>query len=85
MIKTSCDEHLPNGWVAPVIRLALRPNAYVEVVMATSEKSGYRPLSIPVEANHVLSQFLKGLIEGLLVVFGLALAEADDPSAIADE
>ena len=84
MIETSEGEHLPYSRVTPVIWLALRPNAYVEVVVATFEHGGHRPLTIPVEAYHVLSQFLKGLIEGLLVVFGLALAEADESSFIAD-
>ena len=35
VIETSVDEHLPNGRVTPVIRLALRPDADVKVVVAT--------------------------------------------------
>ena len=85
MIETGKLEHLPYRRVTPVIWLALRPNADVEVVVATFENAGHRPLAIPIEANHVLSQILEGLIESFLVVFGLALAVADDPSAIADE
>ena len=52
--------------------------------MATFENGGHCPLTIPIEANHVRSKFLKGLIEGFLVVFTLAFAEADEPSFIAD-
>ena len=77
VIETGKLEHLPYSRVTPVIWLALRPNANVEVVVATFENAGHRPLTIPIEANHVLSQILEGLIESFLVVFGLAFAEAD--------
>ena len=80
VIETGKLEHLPYSRVTPVIWFALRPNANVEVVVATFENAGHRPLTIPIEANHVLSQILEGLIESFLVVFGLTFAEADQPS-----
>ena len=84
MIETGEGEHLPYSRVTPVIWLALRPNAYVEVVMAAFEHRGHRPLTIPVKTNHVLSKFLKGLFKGFLVVFGFTFTKADEPSSISD-
>ena len=84
VFQTSKGEHLPYSRVTPVIWLALRPNAYIEVVMAAFEHRGHRPLTIPVKTNHILSKFLKGLFKGSLVVFGFTLTKADEPSFISD-
>ena len=82
----ACEfEHLPDLWVAPVVWLALRPNADFEVVVTAFEYSWHCLKVIPVQNHHVRLQLLEGIIEGALVVCSLALAKANHSSLVADK
>ena len=63
VIEARGDEHLPDGGVTPIVRYTLRPNADVEIVMATLQVGWHGNMLIPVEADHVLLQLLECLIE----------------------
>ena len=78
-------EHLPDGWVTPVVWPALRPDPEVEVIMSTLKNRGHGPPSIPVQAHHVLLQLFERIVKGHFIVSCLALAKADNAFTIADE
>lgn len=44
-----------------------------------------RPVLIPVQAHHVLPEFLECLVKGLFVIFALSLAIADEAASVADK
>ena len=84
MIEACTGQHLPNRRVAPIVMLCLRPYADVKIIVTTLEVRGNCEVGVPIETNHVLLQLLEGSLEGLLVVFTLALAETDHTAPVAD-
>lgn len=83
--ETSVLQHLPDGWVAPIVRHLLRVDLYLEVVVAAGQDLRAREDVLDVEEQHVGPGVLERVVEGLLVLTCLALAVCDHTTAVADE
>ena len=85
MVEASGLKHLPDRRITPVVRFLLRPDADIEIVVASIQMSGHCPVCIPVKQYHILLELLEGLIKSLLIVFAFTLAIADGASTISNE
>ena len=78
-------QHLPDGWITPVVGHLLREDIDLKVIMATRENSWAREDLIDIQANHVLSCFLHCIIKSLLVLLGFAFPISHAAISIAKE
>jgi len=81
------QKHFPNGGVTEVLGTALTGiQLNKEVIVRTFESGGHRGnLLVERDASHILSHLFERVVESMLVVFSLALAETDKAMAIANE
>ena len=85
MIESGGLEHLPDSRVAPVVWHGLGPDIDVEIIVSSFQVGWHSPVGVPIKADHVLLQFLEGLVKGSFVILALALAKTDLAPAVSDE
>jgi len=78
-------EHFPDGWIAPVVWRMLREDLDFEIVVATFEHPWTREDIFNVDAHHVLTGFLEGVIECLLVLTSFSYTVGHEALTITDK
>ena len=74
MEKACVLKHFPHGWIAPIVGDGLWEYFDLEVIMSSRKYPRTCKHFLNVQANQVLSSFLKCVIECLLIFLSLALS-----------
>ena len=83
--KSGMQKHFPDMRVAPIVWACLREDFDFEVIVTTFKYFWDSEVLIERNANQILSEFLKGLIERIFVILAFSLAEADKTITVTAE
>ena len=79
------QKHFPDMRVAPIVWTGLREDFDFEVIVTTFKYFWDSEVLIERNANQILPELLKGLIERIFVILAFSLAEADKTITVTAE